>query len=88
MRLTSNTWPVAKKFFDMGVEEVEDRKQLVFTLDHDVQNKSDANKKKYQQIEEFAAKQGVSNTTDGYSLIRLVHELRYCFKKKSRSLHS
>jgi homoaconitate hydratase len=29
------------------------------TLDHDVQNKSEANLKKYRQIEEFAGKHGV-----------------------------
>jgi homoaconitate hydratase len=29
------------------------------TLDHDVQNKSETNLKKYRQIEEFASKQGV-----------------------------
>lgn len=29
------------------------------TLDHDVQNKSESNLKKYSQIEEFARKQGV-----------------------------
>lgn len=29
-------------------------KQVVMTLDHDVQNKSESNLKKYSQIEEFA----------------------------------
>lgn len=30
------------------------------TLDHDVQNKSEANLKKYRQIEEFAKKHGIA----------------------------
>lgn len=33
--------------------------QPVFTLDHDVQNKTEKNLSKYQKIEEFARKQGV-----------------------------
>ena len=30
------------------------------TLDHDVQNKSESNLKKYRQIEEFARQQGIN----------------------------
>ena len=54
-----NSWPVALKFMSIGATEIHDKKQIVMTLDHDVQNKSDANLKKYRQIEEFAQKQGV-----------------------------
>jgi homoaconitate hydratase len=54
-----NSWPVALKFMSIGASKIHDPKQIVMTLDHDVQNKSETNLKKYQQIEEFAKKQGV-----------------------------
>lgn len=54
-----NSWPVALKFMSIGASRIHDNKQVVMTLDHDVQNKSEANLKKYRQIEEFAKKQGV-----------------------------
>jgi homoaconitate hydratase len=54
-----NTWPVAMKFMSIGATKIHDNRQVVFTLDHDVQNKSEANLKKYRQIEEFAKKHGV-----------------------------
>jgi homoaconitate hydratase len=43
----------------IGASKIHDPKQIVMTLDHDVQNKSETNLKKYRQIEEFAKKQGV-----------------------------
>ncbi|KAK3308496.1 uncharacterized protein B0T15DRAFT_524556 [Chaetomium strumarium] len=54
-----NSWPVAMKFMSIGASKIHDNKQIVMTLDHDVQNKSEANLKKYRQIEEFAKKHGV-----------------------------
>ncbi|KAJ5033325.1 uncharacterized protein L3040_008443 [Drepanopeziza brunnea f. sp. 'multigermtubi'] len=54
-----NSWPVALKFMSIGASKIHDPKQIVMTLDHDVQNTSEANLKKYRQIEEFAKKQGV-----------------------------
>jgi homoaconitate hydratase len=54
-----NSWPVALKFMSIGATKIHDPKQIVMTLDHDVQNKSESNLKKYRQIEEFAKKQGV-----------------------------
>jgi homoaconitate hydratase len=54
-----NSWPVALKFMSIGASKIHDPKQVVMTLDHDVQNKSETNLKKYRQIEEFAKKQGV-----------------------------
>lgn len=54
-----NSWPVALKFMSIGATKIHDPKQIVMTLDHDVQNKTESNLKKYRQIEEFAAKQGV-----------------------------
>src|SRR6195952_3992898 len=43
----------------IGAYTIHDPNQIVMTLDHDVQNKSESNLKKYRQIEEFAGKQGV-----------------------------
>ncbi|KAI6082654.1 aconitase a/isopropylmalate dehydratase [Hypoxylon rubiginosum] len=54
-----NSWPVATKFMDIGASKIHDNRQVVMTLDHDVQNKSEANMKKYRLIEEFAGKHGV-----------------------------
>ena len=54
-----NSWPVALKFMSIGASKIHDSAQIVMTLDHDVQNKSETNLKKYRQIEEFAKKQGV-----------------------------
>ncbi|KAL2197746.1 hypothetical protein P885DRAFT_77424 [Corynascus similis CBS 632.67] len=54
-----NSWPVAMKFMSVGASKIHDNRQVVMTLDHDVQNKSETNLKKYRQIEEFAKKQGV-----------------------------
>ena len=53
-----NSWPVALKFMSIGALKLNDPKQIVMTLDHDVQNKSEKNLTKYRQIEEFAQKQG------------------------------
>ncbi len=54
-----NSWPVALKFMAIGASKIHDPKQVVMTLDHDVQNRSESNLKKYRQIEEFARSQGV-----------------------------
>ena len=54
-----NSWPVALKFMSIGASKIHNPDQIVITLDHDVQNKSEKNLKKYRQIEEFAQKQGV-----------------------------
>lgn len=54
-----NSWPVALKFMSIGASKIHNNKQVVMTLDHDVQNKSETNLKKYQQIENFAKDHGV-----------------------------
>ncbi|MEJ2202674.1 MAG: homoaconitase [Gemmatimonadota bacterium] len=54
-----NTAAVMKKFAAIGAASVRDRAQPVFVLDHDVQNTSDANLRKYRDIEGFALDQGV-----------------------------
>ncbi|OJJ38518.1 hypothetical protein ASPWEDRAFT_36166 [Aspergillus wentii DTO 134E9] len=54
-----NSWPVALKFLSIGASKLHDSNQIVMTLDHDVQNKSEKNLQKYRQIEEFAKQHGV-----------------------------
>ncbi|CAN8095625.1 unnamed protein product [Discula destructiva] len=54
-----NSWPVALKFMSIGASKIHNNRQVVMTLDHDVQNKSEANLKKYSQIEAFAQQHGV-----------------------------
>ncbi|KAI0090247.1 homoaconitase [Irpex rosettiformis] len=49
-----NTGPVISKFRAIKAPRVYNPKQIVFTLDHDVQNKSETNLKKYANIEAFA----------------------------------
>ncbi|WBW70862.1 homoaconitate hydratase Lys2 [Schizosaccharomyces osmophilus] len=54
-----NSWPVALKFMGIGAEKVFDNRQVVCTLDHDVQNISETNLRKYRNIESFAKGQGI-----------------------------
>jgi homoaconitate hydratase len=55
-----NTAAVMMKFAAMGVERILDPGQPVFALDHDIQNRSEANLAKYSSIETFAREQGVT----------------------------
>ena len=54
-----NTSAVMSKFKVIGAKKIHDPKQLVFALDHDIQNKDEANQKKYRAIEAFATEHGV-----------------------------
>ncbi len=54
-----NTAPVMKKFKAIGASRIHDPRQPVFCLDHDIQNRSEANLAKYADIEAFARDQGV-----------------------------
>ncbi len=54
-----NTAPVMKKFRSIGAPRIADPRQVVFAIDHDIQNTSDENLAKYRAIEEFARAQGV-----------------------------
>ena len=54
-----NTSPVMKKFKAIGAKRIKDPRQPVFALDHDIQNQSEDNLKKYRAIEAFAREQGV-----------------------------
>jgi homoaconitate hydratase len=54
-----NTSAVMSKFKGIGAKKIHDPEQLVFALDHDIQNKDEANQKKYRAIEAFAKEHGV-----------------------------
>ncbi len=54
-----NTSAVMSKFKGLGAKKVKDPHQLTFALDHDIQNRDEANLKKYRAIEAFAKEQGV-----------------------------
>ncbi|BGP13329.1 hypothetical protein JCM10213_001484 [Rhodosporidiobolus nylandii] len=54
-----NTGPVISKFKSIGATKISNPRQTVFTLDHDVQNRSQANLAKYARIEAFAGEHDV-----------------------------
>src|SRR5690348_11604414 len=54
-----NTSAVMKKFQGIGARKINNPGQLVFALDHDIQNQSEENQKKYRAIEAFARQHGV-----------------------------
>ncbi len=54
-----NTSAVMSKFKAIGAKKIFNPKQLAFALDHDIQNRDEANLKKYRSIETFAAEHGV-----------------------------
>jgi homoaconitate hydratase len=54
-----NTSAVMSKFKGIGAKKIHNPRQLVFALDHDIQNKDEANQKKYRAIEAFAKEHGV-----------------------------
>ena len=64
------------KFKQAGATKVHSTEQLVFTLDHDVQNTSPANLKKYAEIEAFAKEQGVPFYPKGRGIGHQVRESR------------
>jgi homoaconitate hydratase len=55
-----NTGAVIPKFESMGADKVFDPTQPVIALDHDVQNNSPENLKKYAKIEAFAKQHGIA----------------------------
>lgn len=54
-----NTSAVMPKFAALGADRVADPRQPVFALDHDIQNRSESNLKKYHRIEAFARTHGI-----------------------------
>ncbi|MCF8241200.1 MAG: homoaconitase [Melioribacteraceae bacterium] len=53
-----NTGAVIPKFKSIGAEKFADPRQVVHTLDHNIQDKSEKNLQKYQKIEEFSKSMG------------------------------
>lgn len=53
-----NTGAVIPKFKSIGATKLANPRQVVHTLDHDIQNKSEKNLKKYRKIEEFSKAMG------------------------------
>ncbi|KAI2628510.1 mitochondrial Homoaconitase [Hypoxylon sp. NC1633] len=57
-----NSWPVAMKFLQIGASKINDNRQVIMTLDHDVQNETPANLKKYSQGNcSYPAKRGIGH---------------------------
>ena len=54
-----NTGAVLPKFRTIGAEHVADPRQPVFALDHNVQDRTEANLEKYAKIEAFARQEGI-----------------------------
>ena len=54
-----NTSAVMSKFKGIGARKLNDPRQMVFALDHDIQNQDESNLKKYRAIEAFAKEHGV-----------------------------
>src|ERR1700758_537406 len=54
-----NTSAVMSKFKGIGAKKIHDPQQLVFALDHDIQNQDESNQKKYRAIDAFAKEPGV-----------------------------
>ncbi len=53
-----NTGAVIPKFKSIGASKLANPRQVVITLDHDIQNKEEKNLTKYKKIEEFAKAMG------------------------------
>jgi len=54
-----NSGAVIPKFKSIGARKIANPRQVVFTLDHNVQDKGEANLAKYRMIEEFAGEMGI-----------------------------
>ncbi len=54
-----NSGAVIPKFKSIGASKIANPRQVVFTLDHDIQNRGEANLKKYANIEAFAKMHGI-----------------------------
>ncbi|MBZ0178942.1 MAG: homoaconitase [Melioribacteraceae bacterium] len=53
-----NTGAVIPKFKSIGADKIANPRQVIHTLDHDIQNKSEKNLEKYRKIEEFSKAMG------------------------------
>ncbi|TXT04986.1 hypothetical protein VHUM_03806 [Vanrija humicola] len=78
-----NTGPVISKFKSLECSKLDNPRQPIFTLDHDVQNKSETNVKKYQRIEAFAKEHAVDFYPAGRGIgHQIVVEEGYAFPGK------
>lgn len=76
-----NTRAVLFKFAQVRATKVHSPAQLIFTLDHNVQDTGPANLKKYAEIEAFAADQGVTFYPKGRGIghqVQSICELDAC----------
>eukprot|EP01063_Lacrimia_lanifica_P020073 TRINITY_DN27428_c0_g1_i1.p1 TRINITY_DN27428_c0_g1~~TRINITY_DN27428_c0_g1_i1.p1 ORF type:complete len:690 (+),score=266.48 TRINITY_DN27428_c0_g1_i1:53-2122(+) len=69
---TSAVMPKFKALWDGGAGKVRYPEQLFFGIDHDVQNVTPENLKKYDAIEAFAKEQGVAFTGAGAGIVHQV----------------
>ncbi len=60
-----NTAAVLGKFRALGAQRVHDPRQPVFTLDHNIQDRSEGNLAKYRDIATFAERQGIDHYPAG-----------------------
>lgn len=63
-----NTAAILNKYRSLGAKRIKDPNQLVFAIDHDVQNKSASNLAKYEKIGAFAKEQGVPHFPAGHGI--------------------
>lgn len=89
-----NTAAILNKYKSLGAKRVKNPNQLVFAIDHDVQNKSPANLAKYERIGAFAEEQGVPHFPAGHGIGHqiMVEELfawpgKMCVASDSHSNH-
>jgi len=54
-----NTSAVMSKFKSIGAKKIQNPQQLVFALDHDIQNQDESNQKIYRSIQAFAKEHGI-----------------------------
>lgn len=60
-----NSHAIISKFKSMGATQVKRPGQIVFTIDHNVQDTSEANLRRYAQIQEFAEEHGIDRYPAG-----------------------
>ncbi len=63
-----NTSAVIPKFVNIGAKKVANPRQLVFTLDHNVQDTGEKNLAKYKKIEQFAADMDIDFYPAGHGI--------------------
>lgn len=67
-----NSFPIVQKFLNIGASKIHNNRQVVFTLDHDIQNKTETNLKKYEFLQEFSRTHGI----DFYGKLSVLQQAR------------